>query len=51
MTAELMAHADQVMARTYIRFPLVFTKGEGSTLFDTAERAYLDVVLPASPGP
>ncbi len=44
MTAELMAHADQVMARTYTRFPLVFSKGEGSTLFDTGGRSYLDFV-------
>jgi len=44
MTAELMTHADRVMARTYTRFPLVFEKGEGSTLFDTAGRSYLDFV-------
>ena len=44
MTAELMAHADQVMARTYKRFPVVFSKGEGSTLFDSDGRSYLDFV-------
>jgi acetylornithine aminotransferase len=44
MTADLMARADQVMARTYTRFPLVFSKGQGSTLFDTSGRAYLDFV-------
>jgi acetylornithine aminotransferase len=32
------------MARTYTRFPLVFSKGQGSTLFDTSGRAYLDFV-------
>jgi len=44
MTADLMARADQVMARTYTRFPLVFSKGQGSTLFDTSGRSYLDFV-------
>ncbi len=44
MTAELMAQADQVMARTYTRFPLVFSKGQGSTLFDSSGRSYLDFV-------
>ena len=44
MTAELMTRADRVMARTYTRFPLVFEKGEGSTLIDTAGRSYLDFV-------
>ena len=44
MTAELMAQADQVMARTYTRFPLVLTSGVGSTLFDSSGRSYLDFV-------
>jgi acetylornithine aminotransferase len=44
MTAELLAHADQVLALTYARFPLVFTKGKGSTLFDSSGRSYLDFV-------
>ncbi len=44
MTAELMAQADQVMARTYTRFPLVLTSGVGSTLFDSSARSYLDFV-------
>ena len=44
MTAEMMAQADQVMARTYTRFPLVLTKGQGSTLFDSSGRSYLDFV-------
>lgn len=44
MTAELMARAEQVMARTYTRFPLVFSKGQGSTLFDSSGRSYLDFV-------
>ena len=44
MTAESMALADQVLARTYTRFPLVLTRGEGSTLFDSSGRSYLDFV-------
>jgi acetylornithine aminotransferase len=44
MTAELMFFADRVMAGIYTRFPLVFEKGEGSTLIDTAGRSYLDFV-------
>ena len=35
MTTELMEQADHVIAKTYKRFPVVFSKGEGCTLFDT----------------
>ena len=44
MTAEQMTRADEVMARTYTRFPLVLEKGEGSTLYDSSGRSYLDFV-------
>jgi acetylornithine aminotransferase len=44
MTAELMAQADQVMAKTYKRFPVVFVKGSGCFLYDTEGRRYRDFV-------
>jgi acetylornithine aminotransferase len=44
MTVEKMTRADQVMARTYTRFPLVLEKGDGSTLYDSSGRSYLDFV-------
>ena len=44
MTAELMAQADQVFAKTYKRFPVVFTKGSGCFLYDTEGRRYTDFV-------
>ena len=44
MTTELMKQADQVIAKTYKRFPVVFLKGKNSTLFDTAGRSYTDFV-------
>ena len=44
MTAELMKRADQVMAATYQRFPVVFVKGKGSKLWDTEGRSYIDFV-------
>ena len=44
MTAELMERAEQVMASTYKRFPVVFSKGSGATLFDTEGRSYTDFV-------
>jgi acetylornithine/N-succinyldiaminopimelate aminotransferase len=44
MTAELMKRADQVMAATYQRFPVVFIKGKGSKLWDTEGRSYIDFV-------
>jgi len=43
-TSEWMAEADQVMAATYKRTPVVFAKGEGCTLWDTDGNAYLDFV-------
>ena len=44
MTAECMKRADQVMAATYQRFPVVFEKGRGCKLWDTAGRSYTDFV-------
>ena len=44
MTADIMAQADQVIAKTYKRFPMVLSKGNGCTLYDTAGRSYTDFV-------
>ena len=44
MTAELMKRADQVMANTYQRFPVVLIKGNGTKLWDTEGRSYTDFV-------
>jgi len=44
MTAEQMKRADQVMAATYQRFPVVFEKGSGCNLWDTEGRSYTDFV-------
>jgi acetylornithine aminotransferase len=39
-----MAQADQVIAKTYKRFPVVLSKGSGCTLYDTEGRSYTDFV-------
>ena len=44
MTIEIMQQADSVIARTYKRFPVVLTRGNGCTLFDTEGRSYTDFV-------
>jgi acetylornithine/N-succinyldiaminopimelate aminotransferase len=44
MTAEIMAQADQVIAKTYKRFPVVLSNGTGCTLYDTNGRSYTDFV-------
>ena len=44
MTADLIKRADQVMATTYQRFPVVLIKGDGSKLWDTDGRSYTDFV-------
>ena len=44
MTSEIMEQADRVIAKTYKRFPVVFSKGSGCTLFDTDGRRYTDFV-------
>ena len=44
MTADVMTQADQVIANTYKRFPMVLFKGSGCTLYDTNGRSYADFV-------
>jgi acetylornithine aminotransferase len=44
MSAEVIQHADQVLANTYKRFPVVIYRGSGCTLFDTSERSFTDFV-------
>jgi len=39
-----MSEADRVMAATYKRTPVVFSRGSGCTLWDTEGRSYLDFV-------
>jgi len=43
-TRKWMAQADGVMATTYKRTPVVFSRGSGCTLWDTDGRSYLDFV-------
>ena len=42
MTNSIMTTADRVIAATYKRFPVVFTRGSGCTLWDDQGRAYTD---------
>jgi len=44
MTKEMMEQAETVFAQTYKRFPVVFIKGEGCTLWDTEGKSYIDFV-------
>ena len=44
MTSDITTQADQVMAGTYKRFPLVLERGSGCTVWDTEGRAYTDFV-------
>ncbi len=44
MSADLIKRADQVMAATYQRFPVVLIKGQGCKLWDTDGRSYTDFV-------
>jgi acetylornithine aminotransferase len=39
-----MNRADQVIAKTYNRFPIVLTKGQGCRLWDAEGREYIDFV-------
>ena len=41
---DLMARADRVIAKTYARFAMTITRGEGCTLWDTEGRSYTDFV-------
>jgi acetylornithine/N-succinyldiaminopimelate aminotransferase len=44
MTSQLMMRADQVMASTYKRLPVVLVKGSGCTLWDENGKSYTDFV-------
>lgn len=44
MTDTIMHTADQVIAATYKRFPIVLERGEGCTVWDTRGRRYTDFV-------
>ena len=44
MSQHIMNRADQVMAKTYNRFPIVLTKGQGCRLWDAEGREYIDFV-------
>lgn len=43
-TNDTIQLSDQVIAKTYARFPLVFESGSGSTLYDQSGRSYTDFV-------
>ena len=42
--SEIIDTADQVLATTYQRFPVVFTRGNGCTLYDENGKKYIDFV-------
>lgn len=44
MKKEIIDKAENVIAKTYTRFPVVITKGKGCTLWDTEGRSYTDFV-------
>jgi len=44
MTQEIIQKADQVIAKTYKRFPIVIAKGKGCTVWDTEGKKYTDFV-------
>jgi acetylornithine aminotransferase len=44
MTQEIIKKADQVIAKTYKRFPIVIAKGKGCQLWDTNGKKYTDFV-------
>jgi len=44
MKNDTIHKADEVIAATYKRFPLVLTKGDGCTVWDADGRSYLDFV-------
>jgi acetylornithine aminotransferase len=44
MTQEIIQKADQVIAKTYKRFPIVIAKGKGCTVWDTDGKKYTDFV-------
>jgi acetylornithine/N-succinyldiaminopimelate aminotransferase len=44
MTQKIIKKAEQVIAKTYKRFPIVISKGKGCTLWDTEGKQYTDFV-------
>ena len=44
MKKEIIDQAENVIAKTYTRFPVVITKGKGCTLWDIEGRSYTDFV-------
>lgn len=44
MTHTIIQNAELFIANTYKRFPVVFTKGHGCTLWDSEGKAYIDFV-------
>jgi len=44
MTQEIIKKADQVITKTYNRFPIVIVKGKGCKLWDTEGKKYTDFV-------
>jgi len=44
MTSALMQEADRVMAGTYLRFPVVLTKGSGCRVWDEDGKCYIDFI-------
>jgi len=42
--SDIITRADRVMANTYKRFPVVFERGSGCTLWDIGGRRYTDFV-------
>jgi len=44
MTSALMQEADRVMAGTYLRFPVVLTKGSGCRVWDEDGKSYIDFI-------
>ena len=44
MMRDIMMQADRVMAKTYLRQPIVISRGEGTRVWDADGRAYTDFV-------
>ena len=44
MSINIIKKSDQVIAKTYQRFPIVIAKGKGCTLWDTDDKEYTDFV-------
>ena len=44
MMQDIMKQADKVLAKTYLRQPIVITRGEGATVWDADGKAYTDFV-------